>query len=606
MILPLGGSLNTVDAAERMPQEDVVMVENFVVSGAGRLRSRNPLKEQSLTTDLTVAIFPFPQGLHSPSGRKVAGVRVDWDKTNKQLKLYTVAEDAAAYEYVGVIAGSAGVVAERPDLTADALGGRLWIMDGTNQAPVAYYDPFATDKTYCPEFTFLKAANTAGDATTKKPMHVRTGKVYNNHLFVSGFGTEKDRNRPEVVRFSFMGMDATKRPTDKGDGGYYYKDTSTSPATVTGDVRNSGIFSISDYFMVGDRGTPIMAMGLAAGRLVMASTRAAYTVWGYDWNSWKVELIDNQRGCLTPRAMVEADGVLYWWSPLGPCRWGGGGRPEDIGFKIRERVLDASTKRMFAVHIPELGEVRWYYAPRTGPDSYVTIDNGDGTTSRQDADPSRALCYNYRLDIWTEHALGGNCRLTCIGQLPKGANFASPDTIMPPPSDTTPTEPTDPLLLIVPPEDLNKTSLSLSWTNKDTSDGTETEISYSTMQGLTGGVYTAGGSSGTEAVTVRGDGTLFLTEVAVGDWIIAGNKNNYRKVTSIISNTELQVGEANMVAIAFDAVQPLYKQTAGWSYQARVGTGVSTYSPKGGTLSYLWGVRHMRSGSYSAFAVSGS
>lgn len=78
-------------------------------------------------------------------------------------------------------------------------------------------------------------------------------------------------------------------------------------------------------------GQDLVAVGSYFGILIVWKSGSFYGLYGTEPNNWYVQVIDPQIGCTSPASIVYHEGVLYWWSKLGPVAWTGGGAPQLIG-----------------------------------------------------------------------------------------------------------------------------------------------------------------------------------------------------------------------------------------------------------------------------------
>lgn len=417
-----GAGLNLVDSPEALEDQEATILENFRFSGRGRLTTRRAVK--TLTSGFTgsvIGTFPFS---HLAG---VGAVVLTHDTVNSVVKLYTLDGNGLNLVDRGNLAGWSSVTT-KPKVLASSLHRALFIVDEAKSHGLTVYDPnnvLGGGTFFQPQFDF-DADFTLPSTGDKGPIKGRVVATYNNMVFVAGYGSEQtsESDRPETVRFSFLGL--ADDAQGAGDAG---KD-SGGAEIVTG---GSGLFDRGDYFQVGRMHTPVVGMVPGAGRLIITTPYEAYALFGHDRDSFQLEQIDNERGCLATRAMVEADGVAYWMSPLGPCRFNG--RVEDMARKVLPRVSEIDTASLFAVHARDSQEVQWYW--------------NDGATSR-------ALCYNYRTETWTERVFG--VQFYCGGFVqPSG----SPGPAGAPTSLT---------------HSVTSASAVASWTPGDTSPGCKTKV----------------------------------------------------------------------------------------------------------------------------------
>lgn len=74
--------------------------------------------------------------------------------------------------------------------------------------------------------------------------------------------------------------------------------------------------------------------------LVILKRNSMHILSGDDPNSWSLPVVDPSIGCVAPRSIVVVEGVVYWWSDIGPVRWMGFGMPQPIGLPYIASTLD--------------------------------------------------------------------------------------------------------------------------------------------------------------------------------------------------------------------------------------------------------------------------
>lgn len=393
------------DAPEDIDDDESQRLINIRWPGRGKVAPRKAARQVPGTTDLdnVVMIHEMPHGADTADGSPNGVVFLEW--TGARIDLYAANGKGEQKQLVGVLVGY-DQVPERPKITAAVTSECLWICDESKLYGLTVYDPnerFEQGKLWQPLFKFDRELDTP--AAVAKPRCVET---YNNYLFMGGSGTEADPDRPEVMRFSYLGLEW--EPNGAGDAAedplqvnpafdpLLPIDPLTNPVllTVTGGVR--GLFDTDDYFFVGPRGQPIVGMSQGAERLVIGSRFRSYILFGYDRENFELDLIDNQRGLVATRAMGEADGVVWWMSPLGPCFWAGG-RVIPLERPIQPLLREIDFDTVVFAHQRDEYEARWYFSSDSG-------------------DPNRSICYNYLYETWKEEHLG--IRIFCAGSVQPG------------------------------------------------------------------------------------------------------------------------------------------------------------------------------------------
>lgn len=398
----LGGGLNLADAPEMLEDGEATLLTNVRFVGENRWTPRRAARQVAAGFQSCCGVFGFPHG-ETATGRAVSGVYLDW--TGTRVDLYVCDSDGRRdASPVGTLAGW-DPVGQRPKVIAAVLAECIWIVDEGKKYGLTVYDPnerFEQGILWQPKFKFNRSLDTPAS-----PIFARCVASYNNFLFVAGHGSEDDPDRPEMVRFSYLGLEF--EPTGQGDASLDPLQPNPDYDELLPDsVENQpflpvaggvgGLFDIEDYALVGQRGQPVVGMVQGAERLVICTRFAAYILFGYDRTSFFLDLVDNQRGLVASRAIGEADGIVWWFSPLGPCYWGGG-RVQGLETKVTPRLREIDHDSIFFGHQRAEYECRWYYS----------VDGGD---------PNRSLVWNYLRRRYKEEHLG--VRLFCAGVLKPG------------------------------------------------------------------------------------------------------------------------------------------------------------------------------------------
>lgn len=377
----VGGGLNIVDAPDLLAEGEARELNNLISTGRGRLTPRKAATAVLTIPGEIVGIEMFPHGSYPHiSGETYAGVAIlTW--TAGRVDLYLADGTGHKPHLMGSLAGWSPV-ATKPRVSMAVINRRLFVTDEDKKLGMTVFDPFydptnsgtGTPTFYQPSFVF-DPMYVAGKALPRAMV------VYNNFLLMAGYGTQGEPSRPEIVRFSYLGLQNDGEGA--GDAGYI-SDTINDPPVPTAEetAKNLNLFDREDYFMVGERGTPVVAMAPALGRLVIGTPYSAWVLFGYDRSSFQLELLDNTRGCTGTSAMVAANGLVYWWSPVGPVRWNGSG-VEEIGQKIYADIDKLDPEKVVAVHAKTESQVRFYqgnrgfaYNYKTGNWSRITLPTG--------------------------------------------------------------------------------------------------------------------------------------------------------------------------------------------------------------------------------------
>jgi hypothetical protein len=417
----LGLGLNLVDAPEALEDGAARILRNWRLTGRGRISTRRTATALAGTYDGDIiGVFPF---VHAAGVGGVVLTRT----AGGTVKLYTVNGDGLSPSLQGELAGWSSVSAT-VQVTATTMFRVLFITDVGRNHGLTCFDPNSVlggGLLFQPSFNFQ-----TGGTIPHAKMLCRGVAEHANMLFAWGYGAEEDPSRPEMLRWSYIGFNNDLQGA--GDAGYL--DDGTTP-TVVGSTN---LFDREDSAMVGERGVAIVAVGSGNGRAIVATEKKAFVLFGSDRDSFQLDEIDNQRGCVNTRAMVEAAGGIYWMSPLGPCRYTGGGGVEDLSRPIKPLLGSMNMPGVFAVHAPQENQVRFYYAEAAGP-------------------ATKALIFDYYAEQWLEDELGVSVR--CAGLVtPSGAEGPSG-------APTALTHGT-----------ISHNQATASWTNGDTSPATVTRV----------------------------------------------------------------------------------------------------------------------------------
>lgn len=391
--IPLGRGLNLVDAPEAIGEGELREAANLVLTGEGFVRPRRAMVRRTTLPGEVCGIFSFPHALVGQETGVVYAVYIGGN-----VRFYTA--NTRGQGAAPITDGTNPIhlwtgLSEPPHVQAATLGRRLFLVCEDRSQPMLIYDPFRVGgpPLYAPSFQFV-----GGDAA---PILGGAVAENNNIIFVAGYGSELDQNRPEVIRFSYLGLE----DDGNGDGG-----------DAGADDDSMGLFDRGDYFMLTERGVPVVGMLGVAGRMVILTPFQAHHLFGYSRDDFHAELLDPQRGLVAGRALIAAHGAAYWWSPLGPCRYAGA-QVEPLDDPLLPVIDSLRTERMFAAHHRETREIRWYFPTDDDTDYYA---------------------FNYRKGQWTRgrHAH----RITCAGRVAPQSYQGEQGTVSPPPPPVGPPE----------------------------------------------------------------------------------------------------------------------------------------------------------------------
>lgn len=290
--------------ADVLPLGSIVEGENFVPMAAGRQRTRGGSRimltlhdDAGSPAELTHVCLLTP---FTPLG----AVAIGWSNGQNKHYLYRLTSD---------IAFTTGTEAtSRVDLTAAP--STSWDNASTPARPVAaelfeklFVADATTDQTARNEFFSCTSTGTiavqtfalaGGAAAALLPYCL---EEYNGVLFLAGYGDEGDKDRPEMLRHSFL----AKSP-DAADG-----------------------FDADAYLLLGAKGQRVTALRKGRGLLLAAKDHEFYRITGFGraYPGWQyqVENVQNTQGLgiSNPHAFTFAEGYWYGIGMQGPLRTDG-------------------------------------------------------------------------------------------------------------------------------------------------------------------------------------------------------------------------------------------------------------------------------------------
>lgn len=476
-----GRGLNLADAPDALEDGQARILQNWRIPGRGWITSRKAAVELSTPDGAVILIVPFN---HTGS---VGAALVVFDDANSRLELWTVDGAGGSATNVGTIPGYTSGVSSAPEMVGAVLGKVLFLCDVAKARGLVCYDP--NDVLGSGSAMFQPTFDFDGDASDWDEAFPAFVVEHQNHLWMFGYGDEEDPNRGEVGRFSFLGL------LDDGQG--------AGDAGVGGATGSEDLFDQEDAVPVAPRGENVVAAASANGRLVVTTERRASVIYGSGRTTWRLDPLDNQRGCVAPRAMIEADGVVYWLSPLGPARYRGGGLVDDLSELVDVRMEEIDLASVFTAHQPAENQVRWYY--RRKEDTAAGAD--------------RFLGFDYLNQAFLEDTLPYRV-LSAGSLLPSGAEGPAAD-----PSSLTHT-------------DISRTSARATWVNGDSSPGTRTLI------------WRKKGAGGTYVL-------LDTLDSGAGEYVHTGleaGEEYYTKVQHVLNSQTSNEVEASFTTLAAAAV----------------------------------------------------
>lgn len=397
---------------------------NAVFNGVGRLIAR-PGTEVAMTLmddqgtpaeiDRVLAIVPFGDG----------ALAVGWSDSQDDVYLYKLtAELDDWYDSTGALGGS---------LSAEPMG-VLWssvtsapavsIAEGLGTAYIAHNSALDASAITYPTKTFDGSTTIATltadlDGTGADNVAFLGVCSYMQHLWGWGYdqGTvAASAYRPELIRHggpNFAALDAD------GRGSF----------TVGHNVRSAR-----------ERVTCMKV----AGEVLYAGTN--FSVWaivGYDRDTWQKKSLDNSFGIVGLKAACEANGVLYYWSHMGPMRVSGLSQPEPLWDAIASRVASIGSPQAITAVFDDARDQVLFIAD-------------DGTY----------CAFDVRRDVWLGPDSAFGVAINCAGRVSPvlgPAVAGSPPAGAPTAASTT---------------SVGSTTATANWTAGDSSGGTTSTVEY--------------------------------------------------------------------------------------------------------------------------------
>jgi hypothetical protein len=204
------------------------------------------------------------------------------------------------------------------------------------RAPTFIYDPWSPNVLTQLEADF-------GDGDGVQPVRFRGVTRHLKYLFGWGFGTNKQKQQPHVVRVSLPGEPAQ--------------------------------FDKDHYFLIGQALDPIMACvpipDPSASRLIAFKEQEFYRIEGYDSVTFGEHPGDNRFGLASPRLAVEYAGYVFFWSVDGGPRVTQGGPSEDLALPLdlggpqpADLVAEGALQYGVATYIPRRRVVLFVFGQR--------------------------------------------------------------------------------------------------------------------------------------------------------------------------------------------------------------------------------------------------
>lgn len=297
----------------------------------GRLAIRNGLGQRALVSGVTdiLAVHPLRSAQQS--------LLVCYNSGSREITLRRVAIDPLTLNLtVTVVAGvmwTVPVTAQFPVVSVTDSFGKAYIAhDEPSLAlrqPTQVYDPLAdtyTDLLY--------------NATPATEVLFRGVQRWLTYVVGWGFGTTSigppdDRNRPEILRVSLPGDPSRFRP--------------------------------EFYFILGQRGEPILGAAPIRAGLVVAKEGELHLVVGTSQRDFDSRLIDPNYGTVSGASLIVVQDTAFFWSAEGP-RYTTGDASAEIGSALDlrgeipdELLAQTDFRSCHATYRPDRDEIEWLF-----------------------------------------------------------------------------------------------------------------------------------------------------------------------------------------------------------------------------------------------------
>jgi hypothetical protein len=154
-------------------------------------------------------------------------------------------------------------------------------------------------------------------------------------------------------------------------------------------VNDPESFDPDNSLSVGeDDGQRITGLAVAFDQLIVFKSESIYAVVGDAPNNWSVQLLVPDIGCMSHRSITLYQGLLRWWSNIGPVEWSGTERPVFVGQTllgdtIADDTINYAQLGMISAAV-DVAHLRVVYAvPEVGQTRLT-----------------RLIPWNYQLGVW--------------------------------------------------------------------------------------------------------------------------------------------------------------------------------------------------------------
>ena len=378
--IPFGSGLDRATGVTAILPTQFEDLRNVILfAGKAQVRKgteRTSTLEDNLGAGLDITLQLQPLRVQS------AAMGVGFDDTSKELFLNLLGIDGTNPTAV---------------LSADT-NGRLFLLDGTAtfDPPILHMvDTFG--RMYIAHDEPLLAARNAtrvynpnvapqiddltgdlDDDDVEEPIQFRGVTRHLSYLVGWGYGTDADKDRPDVVRVSLAG--------------------------------DPDIFDPRHFFLAGQRLEPVLTCRTAGPLLLVFKETETYEIFGYSPETFGIRPADTLFGCVGSRLAVTVANTVFFWSTQGPRMSAGGesvdlaipldiGGPDPATLAAESEVEEAFAVysafdrivmfvwglRVYCLSLRMPGQLRWSYfefganaEPYCGAEFFTTLASGGG------------------------------------------------------------------------------------------------------------------------------------------------------------------------------------------------------------------------------------
>lgn len=285
------------------------------------------------------------------------GVAIGYYGGNREVHIYRIGDDGTSPTHIGKWFDLHQAAAEPPYFTAAESFGRAFIAHDearqVQRAPTQVYD--AVEGT-------LRDLTADFSGNGVMPVKYRGVQEWGDYLLGWGYGNESEI-RPELVRVSIPGE------PDR--------------------------FNPEHYFIVGDRGTPVMTVKQAGPALVALKPADSYRIIGSSRLDFGIMPFYSLYGCISTRLAISIQGTVFSWGFEGPFSFTGQQAvdlEEPLSLETDfppDLAPESSPRDAFAVYVPGERIVEFHFGDRIYA---LSLADGGHRWSFRNRENIRAAC----------------------------------------------------------------------------------------------------------------------------------------------------------------------------------------------------------------------